>query len=208
MLEKMIRYFIMLVLEKLGFINNREIKRNDEPVREESQVRHVEPEAVDGEWREVREDEEEKKEAPASEPSDSDAADPDSPASLQDNLRELSEAASETRHPKIREQAFHVLILAKDIIHAHENGHDKGRNYKQFENYYVPTVTSVVKNYCSIEATGMASSKMEKDVLSYLESCGDAFTNLYNSMFSDDIMNMEVQMKAMDLIMKKDGLLH
>ena len=205
MLEKMIRYFIMLVLEKLGFINNREIKRNDEPVREESHTRNVEPEAVDGEWREVREDEEEKTEDKVS--SDSDTVDPEEPASLQDHIRELSEAASEIRHPKIREQAFHVLILAKDIIHAHENGHDKGRNYKQFENYYVPTVTSVVKNYCSIEATGMASSKMEKDVLSYLESCGDAFTNLYNSMFSDDIMNMEVQMKAMDLIMKKDGLL-
>ena len=206
MLEKMIRYFIMLVLEKLGFINSRELKRNDEPVREESHTRNVEPEAVDGEWREVREDEEEKTEDKVS--SDSSATDPDFPASLQDHIRELSEAASEIRHPKIREQAFHVLILAKDIIHAHENGHDKGRNYKQFENYYVPTVTSVVKNYCSIEATGMASSKMEKDVLSYLESCGDAFTNLYNSMFSDDIMNMEVQMKAMDLIMKKDGLLH
>ena len=205
MLEKMIRYFIMLVLEKLGFINNREIKRNDEPVREESHTRNVEPEAVDGEWREVREDEEEKTEDKVS--SASDTVDPEEPASLQDHIRELSEAASEIRHPKIREQAFHVLILAKDIIHAHENGHDKGRNYKQFENYYVPTVTSVVKNYCSIEATGMASSKMEKDVLSYLESCGDAFTNLYNSMFSDDIMNMEVQMKAMDLIMKKDGLL-
>lgn len=233
MLEKMIRYFIMLVLEKLGFVNNREIKRDEEPVREESHYQRVEPEAVDGIWREVPEEEEEKKEArtsassasahSASESSDSASSasdatdpdspdpaptDPDSPASLKDHINEFSRAASKIRHPKIREQAFHVLILAKDIIHAHENGHDKGRNYKQFENYYVPTVTSVVKNYCSIEAKGMMTSKMEKDVLSYLESCGDAFTNLYNSMFSNDILNMEVQMEAMDLIMKKDGLLH
>ena len=205
MLEKMIRYFIMLVLEKLGFINNREIKRNDEPIRDESHYQRVEPEAVDGVWREVREDEEVKKEEAASE---SDQADPESPATLEENIRALSEAASEIRHQKIREQAFHVLILAKDIIREHELGHDKRRNYKQFENYYVPTVTSVVRNYCSIEARGMATSKMEKDVLAYLESCGDAFTNLYNSMFSDDIMNMEVQMEAMDLIMKRDGLLH
>ena len=213
MLEKMIRYFIMLVLEKLGFINSRELKRNDEPVREDNHVRNVEPEAVDGVWREVREDEEEKKEEAAFKPSDSassesDQAEPDSPASLEDNISALSEAASGIRHSKIREQAFHVLILAKDIIREHELGHDKRRNYKQFENYYVPTVTSVVRNYCSIEARGMATSKMEKDVLAYLESCGDAFTNLYNSMFSDDIMNMEVQMEAMDLIMKRDGLLH
>ena len=208
MLEKMIRYFIMLVLEKLGFINSREIQRNEEPVREENHSRGVEPDAVDGIWREVREDEEEKKEEPAAEFSDSDATDPDSPASLQDNIRALSKAASEIRHQKIREQAFHVLILAKDIIREYESGHNKCRNYRQFENYYVPTVTSVVKNYCSVEAKGMVTSKMEKDVLAYLESCGDAFTNLYNSMFSDDIMNMEVQMEAMDLIMKRDGLLH
>ena len=206
MLEKMFRYFIMLVLEKLGFINSREIKRNEEPVREENYARNVEPEAVDGEWREVHEDEEEETEDKVSSASDPD--DPGAPVSLQDTIRQFSEAASGIRHPKIREQAFHVLILAKDIIHKHENGHDKCRNYKQFENYYVPTVTSVVKNYGSIEARGMATAKMEEDVLSYLESCGDAFTNLYNSMFSDDILNMEVQMEAMDLIMKKDGLLH
>ena len=52
----------------------------------------------------------------------------------------------------------------------------------------------------------MVTSKMENDVLAYLESSGDAFTHLYNSMFSDDIMTMEVRWRAMDLIMKRDVL--
>ena len=221
MFAKLFRYFIMLVLEKIGLVDSREIMRNEEagweenPYRENQaetfdgtwhEVHENEPEAVDGTWREVPKDEEEKKEDTVS--SDPDQADSDSPASLQDNIRDFSEAASGIRHQKIREQAFHVLIIAKDIIKEHENGHNKCRNYRQFENYYVPTVTSVVKNYCSMEAKGMVTSKMENDVLAYLESSGDAFTHLYNSMFSDDIMTMEVQMEAMDLIMKRDGLLH
>lgn len=214
MFAKLFRYFIMLVLEKIGLVDSREIMRNEEPGWEESQtvdgswheVRRDDIEAVDGTWREVNEDEEEKKEDTVT--SDSGPDDPGSPASLQDNIRDFSEAASGIRHQKIREQAFHVLIIAKDIIKEHENGHNKCRNYRQFENYYVPTVTSVVKNYCSMEAKGMVTPKMENDVLAYLESSGDAFTQLYNSMFSDDIMTMEVQMEAMDLIMKRDGLLH
>ena len=221
MFAKLIRYFIMLVLEKIGLVDSREIMRNEEPVWGESpfredhaetidgtwhEVRKDDIEAVDGTWREVNEDEDEKKEDTGT--SDSGPTDTGSPASLQDNIREFSEAASGIRHQKIREQAFHVLIIAKDIINEHENGHNKCRNYRQFENYYVPTVTSVVKNYCSMEAKGMVNSKMENDVLAYLESSGDAFTHLYKSMFSDDIMTMEVQMEAMDLIMKRDGLLH
>ena len=214
MFAKLFRYFIMLVLEKIGLVDSCEIMRNEEPGWEESQtvdgswheVRRDDIEAVDGTWREVNEDEDEIKEDTGA--SDSDPADPGPPASLQDNIRDFSEAASGIRHQKIREQAFHVLIIAKDIIKEHENGHNKCRNYRQFENYYVPTVTSVVKNYCSMEAKGMVTSKMENDVLAYLESSGDAFTQLYNSMFSDDIMTMEVQMEAMDLIMKRDGLLH
>jgi len=48
---------------------------------------------------------------------------------------------------------------------------------------------------------------MQKDVLAYLDSCGDAFTKMYNNMFSGDILKMEVDMEAMDIIMKRDGLL-
>ena len=164
--------------------------------------------AVDGKWREVNEKDEEKKtaysESTASEPKDDE---PDAPATLQDNIREISKTAAGIRHQKIREQTYHVLMLAKDIIYEHDIGHNKIRGYSQFENYYVPTLTSVIKNYYSIETRGMANSNMQEDVIAYLEKCGDAFTNLYNSIFSKDIMSMEVQMEAMDIILKRDGLL-
>ena len=217
MFAKLFRYFIMLVLEKIGLIDSREIQGNTESGWGDRnswqddagtidgtwhEVHENEPEAVDGTWREYHEEEDKKKED-----TDSGMADSESPATLEDNIKALSEAASGIRNQKIREQAFHVLLLAKDIINEHEGGHNKCRNYRQFETYYVPTVTSVVRNYCSMEAKGMVTSKMEEDVLAYLESCGDAFTHLYNSMFSDDITTMEVQMEAMDLIMKRDGLL-
>lgn len=236
MLGKMIRMLVMFILEKIGLISNREFEENteqkdkhfwedesfwksmagkgesyeedsfrndhagkDESFRSSKFSRFDTSNTVDGKWREVNEED-----TNNDDPSESDAFEPES---LQDYITELSRAADGIRHPKIREQAFHILILAKDIINEHDTGHSKSRNYGQFERYYIPTVTSVVSNYSSIESKGMATAKMQKDVLEYLESCGDAFTKMYNNMFSADITKMEVQMEAMDIIMKRDGLL-
>ena len=168
---------------------------------------------VDGVWREVRE----KAPAPAKEASPKEmaakemAAAKASPAAeldpLQADIREISEAADRIRNNQIRGYVYHLEILAKDIIreHAQENVHRT--SYHQFESYYIPTLKSVVNNYSRMEARGMATAKMQKDMLDYLESCDTAFSKLYNSMFEDDVFDMEVKMEAMNIILKRDGLL-
>ena len=221
MLARLIRMFVMFILEKIGLISSREVEDREDRKQDRfwedrsfwenmagrstsgqsTSSRRDTSNAVDGTWREVPDDE---KETPKSDPGPSD--DP-KPESLQEYIRLLSKSAEGIRHPKIREQVYHVLLIAKDIIYEHDTGHSKSRNYNQFEKYYVPTLTSVVTNYSSVEAKGMATAKMQKDVMDYLESCGDAFTKMYNNMFSNDILKMEVDMEAMDIIMKRDGLL-
>ena len=224
MLARLIRMFVMFILEKIGLISDREVEDQKDrkqdrfwedrsfwenmagrsPSGQSTSSRRDTSNAVDGTWREVPDDEKEKTPNADPEPSGSDAPEPES---LQDYIRLLSRSAEGIRHPKIREQVYHVLLRAKDIIYEHDTGHSKSRNFNQFEKYYVPTLTSVVTNYSSVEAKGMATAKMQKDVMDYLESCGDAFTKMYNNMFSNDILKMEVDMEAMDIIMKRDGLL-
>ncbi|MBE6017776.1 MAG: hypothetical protein E7233_09270 [Lachnospiraceae bacterium] len=222
MLGRLIRMFVMFILEKIGLISSHEVE--DQKDRKQDRFwedrsfwenmagrstsgqntssRRDTSNAVDGTWREVPEEEETRNVDP--EPSENEAKEPET---LQDYIKELSKAADGIRHPNIREQVYHVLLIAKDIIYEHDTGHGKSRNYNQFERYYIPTLTSVVSNYAEVESKGMATAKMQKDVLAYLDSCGDAFTKMYNNMFSGDILKMEVDMEAMDIIMKRDGLL-
>ncbi len=220
MLGRLIRMFVMFILEKIGLISSREVEDQKDQKQDRfwedrsfwenmagrstsgqsTSSRRDTSNAVDGTWREVPETEEE-------ETADHSEPEPSKPETLQDYIKELSKAADGVRHPKIREQVYHVLLIAKDIIYEHDTGHGKSRNYNQFERYYVPTLTSVVSNYTEVESKGMATAKMQKDVLAYLDSCGDAFTKMYNNMFSGDILKMEVDMEAMDIIMKRDGLL-
>lgn len=206
--------FPIIVMFLVVFFITRSRRRRARSEQQEEKQPETKTEAqnvVDGVWREVRE-EAPKREAPAQKTAakESSAAQA-SPAAgldpLKADLYEISEAAGRIRNNQIRGYVFHLVILAEDIIreHAQENVHQT--SYHQFESYYIPTLKSVVKNYSATESKGMASDKLQKDMTSYLESCDAAFTKLYNSMFEDDVFDMEVKMEAMNIILKRDGLL-
>ena len=196
---------IIIIVYVLFFIVGRiGSRRSSENKKQERSAKKDDP--IDASWHEVHAEEPRKEEFHKEEPRKEKAAN-DPAGSLQADIRGIERAADGIRHSQIREKAFHVLRVAKDIIREHTEENQKCRGYRQFENYYVPTLKSVITNYRMMEIKGMANAKMQEDFLAYLERCDDAFTNLYNSMFNDDIMEMEVQMEAMDIILKRDGLL-
>ena len=126
---------------------------------------------------------------------------------LEADFKEIETCATGIRNDQIRGLAFHVLFVAKDIYREHTEENNSCSNYAQFEGYYIPTLKSVVKNYSVMESRGLATANIQKDMLTYLESCDTALTKLYNSMFEDDLFDMEVKMEAMNIILHKDGLL-
>lgn len=179
-------------------------KTPDEDVRQKNSSRSTEN-IVDGKWREI-DPEEPREEAPHEEETHEEEPQKEA-GSLSANIQTISKAADGIRDQQAREKAFHVLILAKDIIREHEEENNKCRSFRQFENYYIPTLKSVITNYRAMEIKGMANAQMQEDFMEYLKKCDEAFTNIYNSMFNDDILEMEVQMEAMNIILKRDGLL-
>ncbi|MBE6016536.1 MAG: hypothetical protein E7233_02850 [Lachnospiraceae bacterium] len=107
----------------------------------------------------------------------------------------------------IRNAGMRVLRIAKDMLREKYEGKKECKGYAQFERYYLPTLRKTVDNYSRMEEKDMTDLKIRADMMSYLQSCEEAFSKLYASMFSDDILNMEVQMEAMNITMKRDGLL-
>lgn len=107
----------------------------------------------------------------------------------------------------IRNAGMRSLRIARDIIREKYEEKKDCKGYAQFERYYLPTFRKTVDNYGKMEQKGIVDLKIRSDMQDYLESCEEAFSKLYASMFSDDILNMEVQMEAMNITMKRDGLL-
>lgn len=126
---------------------------------------------------------------------------------VMEQVRAISASLYQICCMDIRNAGMRILRIAKDMIREKYEGKKECKGYAQFERYYLPTLRKTVDNYSGMEQKGMTDLKIRADMISYLQSCEEAFSRLYSSMFSDDILNMEVQMEAMNITMKRDGLL-
>ncbi len=126
---------------------------------------------------------------------------------LMEHIRSISSSLYQICNMDIRNTGNRVQRLARDIIRERYVENNSCRGFSQYRNYYLPTLRKTVENYSMMERKGITDLRIRDDMLAYLRSCEEAFTRLYNSMFDDDIMNMEVQMKAMNITLKRDGLL-
>jgi len=122
-------------------------------------------------------------------------------------IKAMTIAVMGIRNKEVKDHGFQVLKVVKDIAREHYKENNTCRDFSQFVQYYVPTLKKTLENYRLMESKGVITEKIQNDMISYLKSCNEAFTTLYRSMFSDDLMDIEIQMDAMNLTMKRNGLL-
>ena len=130
----------------------------------------------------------------------------DEPQSMNGHIRAAAKSLHNICCMDIRNLGLNVLKTAKNILKENEEG-NTCQGFSQFENYYLPTFRKTVENYSMMEGKGVTTLKHREDMLAYLKSCDEAFSRIYSSMFDDDIMDMKVQMEAMNLTFRRDGLL-
>ena len=78
---------------------------------------------------------------------------------------------------------------------------------RQFWNYYLPSLGTIVTKYEKIEKSGVPDEKMTAKVLTYLKEIKTALEKLYKSLFDDDKLDLSVEMEAMKMAMQRDGLM-
>ena len=84
---------------------------------------------------------------------------------------------------------------------------DKIQTTRQLFNYYLPTMSKVVSKYQRIEASGTMEPEMPGKVTEYLNNVKQAMDTLYDGLFDNDKLNLEVDIEAMNIAVKRDGLL-
>ncbi|MBQ3501427.1 MAG: 5-bromo-4-chloroindolyl phosphate hydrolysis family protein [Oscillospiraceae bacterium] len=78
---------------------------------------------------------------------------------------------------------------------------------RQFFTYYLPTFGSIIEKYERIEKNEVASEDMVRKVLEHLDDMKIAFEKQYKSLFSGDMLDLTVEIEAMTIACKRDGLL-
>ncbi len=107
----------------------------------------------------------------------------------------------------VRTSATKVLDIANKVVDTLATKQKKIATSQQFLNYYLPTLGVILKKFHSLEENNMATEETKASVVKYLTDIEQAMNRQYENLFNDDILDLAVEMEAMTIACKRDGLL-
>ena len=114
---------------------------------------------------------------------------------------------SRIRNPEIKKAMANVGTTAEKILVALKEKPETSKSARQFTNYYLPTLRAVLEKYQRIEQSGVDQEGAGERVVKYLADVQKALDKQYTNLFDNDKFDLAVDMDAMTLALKRDGLI-
>lgn len=110
-------------------------------------------------------------------------------------------------NPEISKAGNDICASLDKLLQALRNKPEKISGCRQFLNYYIPTLAEVLTKYSHLEISGVVTEENTEKVLNFLIDFRRASGKQYQSLFEDDKLDMTVDIEAMTIAIKRDGLL-
>ncbi len=123
------------------------------------------------------------------------------------NLMQLRCLSMEVKDSGVRMLSVEICGAIERILKVLKEQPENITDVRQFFNYYLPTLGKILKKYSGLEANGIPSEELKTSTLSCLNDIKHAMEKLYANLFEDDLLDLSVEMKALTLACKRDGLL-
>lgn len=117
--------------------------------------------------------------------------------------------ANRINDTETREAAGKVLAAADKVIDTLATKPEKistSTSY-QFLNYYLPTLGVILKKFKALEDSGVDTGNTKDKVVKYMNDIEGVMAKQYQTLFDEDILDLAVEMEAMTIACKRDGLL-
>ncbi|MDO4207345.1 MAG: 5-bromo-4-chloroindolyl phosphate hydrolysis family protein [Lachnospiraceae bacterium] len=114
---------------------------------------------------------------------------------------------SRIRNPEIKKSMANVGATAEKILVALKEKPETIKSARQFTNYYLPTLRAVLEKYQRIEQSGVDQEGAGERVVKYLADVQKALDKQYTNLFDNDKFDLAVDMDAMTIALKRDGLI-
>lgn len=111
------------------------------------------------------------------------------------------------KNTAVKNSGIKVCSGADKILGVLRQKSELVQKNRQFFTYYLPTFGSIIEKYERIERNEVASEDMVQKVLEHLDDMKIAFEKQYKSLFSGDMLDLTVEIEAMTIACKRDGLL-
>ena len=137
--------------------------------------------------------------------------DPDSPSAVlskaRADLMELRRMQVKIRNREIANLCRELTDTGDKILAALKQKPEAVSDARQFLNYYLPTLGKILTSYVRIEESGSMTDELRNSTVTHLGEIKKAMEKQYNSLFDNDKLDLTVDMEALTLACKRDGLL-
>ena len=123
------------------------------------------------------------------------------------NLMELRRMGMQVKNQKIRKLNEEICAQADKILRALKEQPEDIPRVRQFFNYYLPTLGSILMKYVRLEESGVPAANMTESTIACLGDIKTAMGKQYTNLFDNDMLDLSVEMEALTLACKRDGLL-
>ena len=123
------------------------------------------------------------------------------------NLMELRRLAMRIQNSQVRSLNEEICKTVEKILRALKDQPEDIPEVRQFLNYYLPTLGSILTKFVKVEQSGVDTGNMVPNTLACLRDIKTAVEKQYANLFEDDLLDMSVEMEALSIACKRDGLL-
>ena len=123
------------------------------------------------------------------------------------SLIELRKIGMNIKNQAIRQENEKICELANKIIGELKNHKKSVSGVRGFFHYYLPTLGKILKNYRKLEEGGVVEEDVTCNTLKCLTDIKTAMEKQYQNLFEKYVLDMTVEMEALMMACKRDGLI-
>lgn len=123
------------------------------------------------------------------------------------HLVQLRSMAMTIKSEQVRSISNEVCEAVDGILKTLKSQPEDIPAVRQFFNYYLPTMGNILTKFVKVEQSGVPMRDMEKNAVSCLTDIRTAMERQYANLFEDDMLDLSVEMEALSIAVRRDGLL-
>lgn len=123
------------------------------------------------------------------------------------NILAARQMADRLQDETVCEQAKLALEKADKLVVAMKEQPQEIRRQSQFFNYYLPTITEVLQKFHTLEESETNMGDAAEKTKGHMVDMAHAFDLQYENMFKDEALDLTVDIEAMQMALKREGLI-
>jgi len=118
----------------------------------------------------------------------------------------LKTLSSRIKDSEIKELFQSSVNTIEDITGALKTDPDDIQPAHRVLSYYLPSLRTIMEKYLTLQDSGTDMEESSEKVKEHLKEIGSALKKQYDNLYSNDKLDLTVEMKALSVALKRDGL--